>query len=99
MIDDDDDESLFPEDGEWTTRPQNSPLPKVLKLYIFATSQDKRADFLKALDSLVNSKFVEKEMKDFDKLSRDKVTIFKQYKLKLLKGAYILWLSILIYDN
>ncbi|XP_025094894.1 poly [ADP-ribose] polymerase 14-like isoform X4 [Pomacea canaliculata] len=74
------------EDGEWTTRPQNSPLPKVLKLYIFAASQDKRADFLKALDSLVNSKFVEQEIKDFDKLSRDKLEeLCGKYNLELLQ--------------
>ncbi|XP_025094892.1 poly [ADP-ribose] polymerase 14-like isoform X2 [Pomacea canaliculata] len=73
-------------DGEWTTRPQNSPLPKVLKLYIFAASQDKRADFLKALDSLVNSKFVEQEIKDFDKLSRDKLEeLCGKYNLELLQ--------------
>lgn len=56
-------------------RTKNNPHPEVLKLYIFA-SQYKRTDFLKALDGLVKNKFVEQEIKDFDKVPLEKVTIF-----------------------
>lgn len=69
-------------------RTKNNPLPEVLKLYIFA-SQFKRPDFFKALDGLVKNKFVEQEIRDFDKVPLEKVTIssssFSNFVLLYLK--------------
>ncbi|PVD29530.1 hypothetical protein C0Q70_08781 [Pomacea canaliculata] len=79
----------LPQNGEIQEggmRTKNNPLPEVLKLYIFA-SQYKRTDFFKALDGLVKNKFVEQEIKDFDKVPLEKrQELCRKYDLEMCQG-------------
>lgn len=50
---------------------------EVCKLYIYAASQEKIEEFLKELTNFVDEHVVKTEIKDFDKLSHDKVENFE----------------------